>query len=75
VPPTPIAGLERVREIGRKAGLWYVYLGNVPGHQWENTYCHHCGTVLIERYIFDIVGNRMENGKCPQCGTVIPGRF
>lgn len=75
VPPTPLARLESAREIGREAGLWYVYLGNVAGHPWENTYCHHCGTLLIERYIFDIVGNRIENGKCPQCSTAIPGRF
>jgi pyruvate formate lyase activating enzyme len=75
MPPTPVARLERAREIGRKAGLWYVYLGNVPGHRWENTWCHHCGTLLIERYIFDVIETRMENGKCRQCGTVIPGRF
>ncbi len=75
VPPTSVARLESAREIGRKTGLWYVYLGNVPGHQWENTFCHRCGTLLVERYIFDVVGNRIENGKCPQCGTVIPGRF
>ncbi len=75
VPPTSIARLERAREIGREAGLWYVYLGNVPGHEWENTYCHRCGVLLIERYIFDIVQNRIENGNCPQCGTAIPGRF
>ena len=75
VSPTPITRLESAREIGRKAGLWYVYLGNVPGHRWENTYCHHCGTLLIKRYIFDVIETRMENGKCQQCGTVIPGRF
>jgi pyruvate formate lyase activating enzyme len=75
VPPTPIARLEGAWEIGRAAGLWYVYLGNVPGHRWENTYCHHCGTLLIERYLFDIIENRLANGRCLQCGTEIPGRF
>lgn len=75
VPPTPIARLEGAREIGRAAGLWYVYLGNVPGHRWENTYCHHCGTLLIERYLFDIIESRLANGRCLQCGTEIPGRF
>lgn len=75
VSPTPVSKLERVWRIGKEAGLWYVYLGNVPGHQWENTYCHHCGTLLIERYVFDIIKNKIVDGKCPECGTLIPGRF
>jgi len=75
VPPTPIATLERVWNLGKEAGLWYVYLGNVPGHRWENTWCHVCGELLVERYSFDVVQNRIENGKCPACHTVIPGRF
>mgnify|MGYP003835768599 FL=1 len=75
VPPTPIARLESAQQIGRSAGLCYVYLGNVPGHRWENTYCHNCGTLLIERYIFDLVDNRLTDGRCLQCGTAIPGRF
>ncbi len=75
LPPTPIRSLERAREIGRKAGLWYVYLGNVPGHEGENTCCHRCGALLIRRYHFEIVENRMENGRCRQCGATIPGRF
>ncbi len=75
VPPTPIAALERMRDLGREAGLWYVYLGNVPGHDAENTRCHRCGELLIERYIFDVLQNRIKNGACPACGVVIPGRF
>lgn len=75
VPATPIATLERVRNLGKEAGLWYVYLGNVPGHRWENTWCHGCGELLVERYIFDVVQNRIKSGTCPVCGTVIPGRF
>jgi pyruvate formate lyase activating enzyme len=75
VPPTPIATLENAWSLGKEAGLWYVYLGNVPGHRWENTYCHGCGKLLIERYIFDVIRNAIENDKCPACGTLIPGRF
>jgi pyruvate formate lyase activating enzyme len=75
LPQTPISTLERGREIGKEEGLWYVYLGNVPGHSWENTYCHNCGELLIERYVFDIVKNLIRDGKCPKCGTEIPGRF
>ncbi len=75
VPPTPIATLERVRDLGKEAGLWYVYLGNVPGHEGENTRCHKCGELLIKRYIFDVLENKIKNNACPVCGTVIPGKF
>jgi pyruvate formate lyase activating enzyme len=73
--PTPVGVLERARSIGKEEGLWYVYIGNVPGHKWENTYCHSCGTLLIERYVFDILKNRIQSGKCPECEAPIPGRF
>lgn len=73
--PTSVTKLEETRRLGKEAGLWYVYLGNVPGHQWENTFCHKCETLLIERFVFNIIQNRVSDGKCPQCGTMIPGRF
>lgn len=73
--PTPVCDLEDAWRTGKAAGLWYVYLGNVPGHQLENTSCHNCGRLLIERYVFDIVKNKIKDGRCPKCGTVIPGRF
>jgi pyruvate formate lyase activating enzyme len=75
LPPTPLSTLEKAHSIGKGEGLWYVYLGNVPGHRWENTYCHSCGKLLIERYVFDIIKNEIKNGQCPACGTLIPGRF
>lgn len=75
IPPTPINLLERGREIGREEGLWYVYLGNVPGHRWENTYCHRCGELLIERYDFEVIQNRIHENRCRKCRTKIPGRF
>lgn len=75
LPATPVAKLEEARCIGKETGLLYVYLGNVPGHQWENTYCHKCEALLIERFVFDITQNKVQNGKCPYCGTLIPGRF
>jgi pyruvate formate lyase activating enzyme len=75
LPPTPVSVLEKAWSIGKEEGLWYVYLGNVPGHRHENTYCHGCGSLLIERYIFDLVTNQMEKGRCPRCQTLIPGRF
>jgi pyruvate formate lyase activating enzyme len=75
LPSTPIAKLETARAIGTEAGLWYVYLGNVPGHSWENTYCHSCGQLLIERRVFDIRVNRVKGGRCPACEERIPGTF
>lgn len=73
--PTPIPELERAWLIGKEEGLWYVYIGNVPGHKRENTYCHICEELLIERYVFDVVTNKIKGGKCPKCHTQIPGRF
>lgn len=73
--PTPVSVLEKAWSIGKEEGLWYVYLGNVPGHRYENTYCHGCGELLVERYVFEVVQNRSKNGRCPKCKTPIPGRF
>jgi pyruvate formate lyase activating enzyme len=63
---TPVSHLKRARSIGKEEGLWYVYLGNVPGHAGENTYCHQCGELLK---------NRMKGSQCQACAAVIPGRF
>jgi len=71
--PTPVATLERCREIARAEGLHFVYLGNVPRHPGENTYCPQCGKILIERLGFTILENRLRNGRCPDCDTPIPG--
>ncbi|NIM49940.1 MAG: AmmeMemoRadiSam system radical SAM enzyme [Gemmatimonadales bacterium] len=73
--PTSIERLETARTIGTETGLWYVYLGNVPGHLWENTYCHTCGELLIQRDVFEIVRDRVKHGTCPACGERIPGTF
>lgn len=72
VPPTPMATLQRAREIGVEAGLRYVYVGNVPGE--ENTYCHHCGRLLIRRAGYWISENQLQpDGRCPDCGTLVAG--
>ncbi len=73
--PTSVLKLEWARSIGKEEGLWYVYLGNVPGHKGENTYCHRCGELLIERHVFDIIKDRMVGNRCPRCNVTIPGRF
>lgn len=67
--------LQRAAEIGKEEGLQYVYIGNLPGvaPEWENTHCHACGELLIERYGFRVLENRIADGACPRCQTQIPG--
>ncbi len=73
LPWTPIETLEKHCEIARAEGLQYVYIGNVPGHRYENTYCHGCGVVVIERHGYDILDWRLDNdNRCMQCGCKIP---
>jgi pyruvate formate lyase activating enzyme len=68
--------LIRACEIGRDAGLRYIYAGNLPGRvgRWENTYCPNCGELLVERYGYIIKKMTVTPaGKCPACATHIPG--
>ncbi len=71
--PTPTSTLRHAREIGFKAGLRYVYEGNVPGEGGESTYCYACKALLIHRYGFLTLGNRILKGKCPDCDARIDG--
>jgi pyruvate formate lyase activating enzyme len=72
VPATSAKALEKAREIGREEGLNYVYVGNLPGHPFENTYCPDCQKLLIKRYGFSISRYNIKDGKCPNCGKEIP---
>lgn len=72
-PRTPVETLRRARDIGKAAGLRYVYEGNVPGEGGENTWCPSCSTMLIERYGYLIKKNRIRDGACPDCGTAVVG--
>jgi pyruvate formate lyase activating enzyme len=69
--------LLRAYEIGRRAGLRYVYPGNIPGAfgEREGTICPSCDELLVGRIGFHIVFNHIANGGCPKCGTKIPGRW
>ncbi|MEM3019530.1 MAG: AmmeMemoRadiSam system radical SAM enzyme, partial [Candidatus Bathyarchaeia archaeon] len=72
-PPTPVKVLEKACEMARRMGAYYVYIGNVPGHKYENTYCPSCGEVLIKRYGLSVIQIRLrEDLKCPNCGREIP---
>jgi len=71
-PPTPIETLERAYRMAKEAGVRYVYLGNVPGHPLENTYCHQCGSLLIKRYSFTVLKGPPRDGRCPDCHAQLP---
>jgi pyruvate formate lyase activating enzyme len=73
LPDTPVATLERAREAAMQQGLRFVYLGNVPGHPGNNTYCPKCGKAVIERDGLFVTGMRLKNGCCAFCGRDIPG--
>jgi pyruvate formate lyase activating enzyme len=72
-PWTPIETLEQHVELGKKAGLNYVYIGNVPGHPAESTYCPGCGSVLIKRFGYEIHGYNLDDkNRCKTCGYATP---
>ena len=74
LPPTPVKTIEMARNIALDTGLQYVYIGNVPGHQGESTYCPSCGKVVVKRIGYRIIKIDLdENGHCQHCQTHIPG--
>ena len=73
LPPTPVETLERAKAVADAEGLQYVYVGNVPGHPAENTYCPKCRHLLIERAGFTIRQMHVQKGKCEYCKQPIPG--
>ena len=78
LPSTPVKTLEQACDVSREAGLNYVYIGNVPGHRYENTYCPNCHELLIKRFSFEIVQwSLTKDMRCPACGQsiAIRGQF
>ncbi|MGQ9788444.1 MAG: AmmeMemoRadiSam system radical SAM enzyme [Candidatus Hadarchaeaceae archaeon] len=71
-PPTPVSTLERAHDIALSEGLEFVYIGNIPGHKHENTYCPGCGELLIRRYGLELLKSKLRNNSCPRCGREIP---
>jgi pyruvate formate lyase activating enzyme len=68
--------LLHIADVATRAGMKYVYPGNLPGQvgEWENTRCHHCAATVIRRHGFLVTENRVTpNGECPECGGSIPG--
>jgi pyruvate formate lyase activating enzyme len=75
IQPTPVSTLERARTIAMQAGLKYVYIGNVPGHAGNSTYCPRCGKMVIKRSGFSVLEMHLKEGKCIFCNAGLHGRW
>ncbi len=73
LPPTPVETLDQAYRLAKAAGINYVYIGNVPGSKYENTYCPRCKNMLVERKGYFIEEFNIVNGHCKFCGQKIPG--
>ncbi len=75
LPWTPVETLEKHANLAKEIGFKYVYIGNVPGHPLESTYCPNCGRLVIRRYGFDILEWHLTpDNRCKYCGYKIPIR-
>ncbi len=74
---TPVESLQRAAEIGREAGLKYIYFGNLRGSgEYVDTHCHNCGSPVVRRSGFSAAKTELfEDGNCPRCKAAIPGRW
>ena len=75
VAATPPATLHRARAIAMRAGLKYVYTGNVHDREGDTTWCSRCKAAVIERDWYNILASRIDHGACAECGEVIAGQF
>jgi len=73
LPPTPVATLERFRNHAMSKGIRFAYVGNVPNHPGNHTYCPQCGKAIIRRNAIFVEEVSMAGGKCKFCGKSIPG--
>ena len=73
LPPTPVSTLDKVRAVALSAGLEYVYVGNIPGHEGEHTFCPKCKKRVIQRTGYMVGETHLKGGKCGYCGKPIPG--
>lgn len=73
LPLTPIETLEAALAVAEEEGLQYVYIGNVPGHERNSTFCPGCGKRIVHRSHFSVLALDVEDGRCRFCGRRIPG--
>lgn len=70
---TPAATLRRAYDLGREAGLRYVYVGNMPGAHLEDTQCPSCGQRVVGRWGFQVTERSIRDGRCAHCGAIVDG--
>jgi pyruvate formate lyase activating enzyme len=73
LPPTPVETLDQAHQVAMEEGVRFVYVGNVPGHAANNTYCPACGKEIIVRQGFSVTEYHLRGGKCAYCEAAIPG--
>ncbi len=73
LPPTPLSTLEEARGAAAAEGIHFVYIGNVPGLDAENTRCPKCGSIVIQRYAYQVQTRGLDKGRCRVCQNPIPG--
>lgn len=73
LPSTPVSTLEELRQIALEEGIHYVYIGNIPGHKAESTFCSKCQNMIVERVGFEIRKIEIQGGTCKFCKNPIPG--
>ncbi len=73
LPPTSVETLDRARQIALEEGVRFVYVGNMPGHAGNHTYCPTCGEILVAREGFSVTDYHLADGTCAYCGEPIPG--
>jgi pyruvate formate lyase activating enzyme len=73
LPPTPVSTLEKIRAAALSTGLRFVYIGNIPGHEGQHTFCPHCEKEIITRTGFMVEAMRVKGGRCGFCASPLPG--
>jgi len=73
LPPTPVATLTQARELALARGIRYAYVGNVPGHPGNHTYCPKCGKAVIRRDSMFVTEMNLSDGRCGFCAAPVAG--
>ncbi len=72
IPPTSAETIYRAIEIGKRAGLRYLYVGNLPGNNYENSFCHNCKEIVVARVRYRVGKINLLGKKCAHCGEELP---
>jgi pyruvate formate lyase activating enzyme len=75
IPPTPVSTIERAYDIGKRVGLRFIYVGNLHGHEGENTTCYSCGRLVVKRVGYQTEPTGLDGSKCRFCGAELNFRI